>query len=804
MDSDLYYQWFNGLVQSHYEMMIRALQVSPDLANSLVIQSPEMNQGEPMTALQYLASRTDIAFDKNIFFLLVKYGALDKAFLDSHFFWKLIGKIQNSAMNGQFSLEDLKFLEKECPSIVGRIELMDLKKALLQKAIWSFIESNDKDALMLLTREYEYDPTLNSGLEEALRRNLLDFDFLEQNSSIPVHEFKAKQDWIAAVKESNLDKMRFLLEKYPKASKWIIPGYHSNTTAMSYVLAHEWNPATFEFLIQQKTYPSDRYELLYDGRSLDSIIIEKIDSEEVNLHFLKENGFEFNKVDISNKNSEISRQLSSLLLRKPELYDDLYKIGAGCEKPIELSSSQALYLFDNEKKLRVLKIKAFLESQSKNGMITEKAKHEALEWFRSHLDDAMPAVRNTFTLPEQKILTDQDLHELKSISGISVGLVDEFFALCKEQAIINASSFDQTQFFLSSVEDHRYVFRTFPSALSKIQSDQDLMMKPSTELPLGTMEAFTNDPDYQFYFEDKHGVFLKSPAVALILDYYSEKLGSDIFRNVFVIDNANIFEMYLEKLDNLDEGERIALLYQPTDHDNPQYHFNYVLLEKRNGQNYIVVVDSLGADGNYFMKGKDNYKSIYASIQATLSEEAKKKTIVCCNSDKRQNDPCSCAIFSIKDAKNVAKSNDFIKEIEEYECKVDFKNGLKIMTYGLPPRFMGLTQSKTSVQIYEAKYPAKQILKENASLTPMQYAFKERKKGGGLPDTPLVTRKSEWDPQMVVINNSADYFKQKYLLHIKNVSAEPKTEIQKKIDRYDGAKHLSLDQKASISRSNKR
>lgn len=373
----------------------------------------------------------------------------------------------------------------------------------------------------------------------------------------------------------------------------------------------------------------------------------------------------------------------------------------------------------------------------------------------------------------------------------------------KEQLIQIIRSSSNTTSFITYESEDGLQMTISNQTFNLIHKQDKNFINPGDSCSLDSYKYFTKDSEDSFIFKnDKKQILLKSPTIALILDYYQNKESKDpdrgTFKNTYIVNSYDDLSKVLDLCDDMDDERTVKILFQG---EEQGYHCNLLVFRKNHDKNEIFILESTGFDSIYVGQ-------LLRQISSSLTSEQLSRTSVYFNENSRQSDSISCSIFSVKDCKHIEKNNEFLDSFvsnanptnkSEYmtqPSKPGIGGGAKyfsapaelaVHTFQLPAIFMGLTQSTTTIQNYETKHGKSHESLKNKNIKDnslMLYAFKERNKENRI-STPITNTSGK------LINNSADYFKDKYLKYIKDeVKNRSDNEIDSKIQKFDVRCHF--------------
>jgi hypothetical protein len=610
-------------------------------------------------------------------------------------------------------------------------------------------------------------------------------------------EAQERRKWFDAIIKGDIETISNMIKEKPDVVRWENVDEEGYTiygqTALAYILAEKWNEDLADILLKNT---DQGFQYKYKGKTLGEWILTGMVDKIKPKVFVKNN---INYYDVTYSGV---REILKIAKENFAFSERLSTFGL----PDTINRLRGLDVHELEQYLPALKERQIDNILGEVGEILEQNSRvlrvQDKKYVLFHLRDFLnknvnfEAINKDGTIKITPRLQDLDLSDFfKDTSSKDIASKIHNFDL---QAKI--SEVIQTQKDVIKLEptesENALKIIFLKDDLEDIISPKVPAKNWAKEFSLETFEHLGKDDEDSFWFMGDKGDIeaLKSPSIALILDYYSHKNPEDPevskFDNVYIVNNRKDLGEILDICDDFPDGQSIKLLYQGDD----SVHCNLIVFKKNKSMNEISLFESTGLNGTYpglFLK----------SISSELNVEQLSRTTFYCNENARQSDTMSCAIFSIKDCKNIEKDDSILNEIREH-AKPDIRdqyliqpakpgavaeyftptNQSRLLKFTLPSRFMGLTQSGTAINTYETEHP--KLASVPVKGEPLRdYVFKKRNKEGRLT-TPRVGVGGK------LINNSADYFKEKYLAYIKKtIKACSQEEVQRKINRFDASKH---------------
>lgn len=278
---------------------------------------------------------------------------------------------------------------------------------------------------------------------------------------------------------------------------------------------------------------------------------------------------------------------------------------------------------------------------------------------------------------------------------------------------------------------------------------------------------------------------LSHKGIAVVQNYFAKK---DKMRNdTFIGDSTDLIQAFNEFAKSND-GTKFSILYRTGAHWIP------VQCEKRNGQFFIMEMDSLGT-------AKDQGRIIIqrAIMQSKLPQN---KVTVLRAQNLRQTAGNNCAYFAMKDARRMQNNPDLVDELLKHEvAREKQENGLTYVKYLTPKEHMGSVQSKTRIKEYVTAY--NKLHSEGKLATPvteseiLKISFEKLRKS----DKSRVVDTGN-SPQ----NKTILYFKDKFITSVVNdkVNSSSLKELAEIIETYSihSITTQRLNQTAMVPRQN--
>lgn len=613
---------------------------------------------------------------------------------------------------------------------------------------------------------------------------------------VPSNEMQIRIDWFKAVDNGDIDKLSQMIKKNNGILHWenvdqsgfIISG----ETALAKAITQDVDDKVLFWLLSRGDFNLDQ---IYKGKTLGEHILLCNKDPEI---FIKN---EISYRQLSRNNILNEQKLSDMALLDPGLSLRLDAFGA----------RQSI------RRLRVDSIENFSQHLPK---FNSAFINQALKDIENILDSNSILVRFK-DRKEILLLTREFLTENITFDKINADGTVEIKIPDNEKL---EYYFNQIR-KLADLEDlNKYILNTISTSANAIsfmpyQSENGLRMAINNETlelalnpkqpevnwknlcSLDSYEHFTKDNEEAFWYtNEEQQTLLKPPTIALILDYYKNKNKNDPekgnFDNVYIVNSYKDLSEILDICDDMESGRIVKILFQGEDQG---FHCNLIVFRKNEDRNELFLFESTGLNPLYLGQ-------FLRQVSSSLTFEQLFRTSVYCNENARQSDSISCSIFSVTDCKHIEKNEHYLdsfvdrakpSDVTEYMTKHPMPGrraefftvpiGLSVASFQLPAIFMGLTQSSSIIKKFEEQHGTSHESLKNKNVKDdslMLYAFKNRHKENRI-STPITS------PSGKLINNSADYFKDKYLSYIKEeVKNKSDAEIYSKIQRFDARCHL--------------
>jgi hypothetical protein len=239
--------------------------------------------------------------------------------------------------------------------------------------------------------------------------------------------------------------------------------------------------------------------------------------------------------------------------------------------------------------------------------------------------------------------------------------------------------------------------------------------------------------------------------MALMLHYYASS-ETPLYLATGILELINTIDLFMES-----KEEKCFLLL------NEGCHRFACKLEKFDGKTYVIILDSAPTKRQAFIEGlPEEFNTFFVHRED--------KPILCMNNTNQQTDKENCSYFALKNLhKLMAMKNILALILSSHFVSQKKKDGIKIITYRLPAKFMSLAESPDALTKYIVENPEESaaichVNKQNALLNLREYALQARD-GFGVVTPQMVTDRND-NTKMAAKNNSVLYFKEKFHQHV--------------------------------------